>query len=115
MIAQYTAASIVSKNKLLCVPASVDSIPSSNGQEDHVSMGSIAAVKALEVCTYLRTLLSIELLTASQALWFRLPAKTSPGLEALVDAYRKVVPPVESDRVLQKDIAAGVEFLAKRS
>jgi histidine ammonia-lyase len=111
MIAQYTAAGIVSKNKLLCVPATADSIPSSNGQEDHVSMGSIAAVKVWEVVDNLYTLLSIEMLAASQALWFRSPLKTSARLQAVLDSYRTMVPPVEQDRFLHADIANGRQFL----
>ena len=111
MIAQYTAASIASKNKQLCSPASVDTIPSSNGQEDHVSMGANAAVKCLEVADNVLTILGIEAITASQALWFRAPLKSSPSLEEWLRRFREVVAPIVEDRVLQVDIAAAVGFL----
>ena len=113
MIAQYTAASIVSQNKQLCSPASVDTIPSSNGQEDHVSMGANGATKAWKVMHNLKTLLSIELLTAAQAIDFRRPLKSSPELEKLLAAYREVVPFIETDRVLATDFQKGREFLAR--
>ena len=112
MIAQYTAASIASQNKQLCSPAVVDSIPSSNGQEDHVSMGANAAVKCLQVLENVTTLLGIELLHASQAMWFRRPAKTSPQLEKILAEFRKIVPPLTTDRLLQPDIAAARTFVS---
>lgn len=112
MIPQYTAASIVSQNKQLCTPASVDSIVSSNGQEDHVSMGANAATKVIRVCSNLQTILAIELFTGAQALEFRRPQKSSPVIENFVTAFRKHVPFVEEDRVLYLDIAAAREFLA---
>jgi histidine ammonia-lyase len=111
MIPQYTAASLVSQNKQLCTPASVDSIVSSNGQEDHVSMGANAATKALRVVNNLYSILAIELLTAAQALTFRRPLKTSPYLEDFVDTFRKTVPFIEEDRVLHDDIKKAEEFL----
>jgi len=111
MIPQYTAASIVSQNKQLCSPASVDSIVSSNGQEDHVSMGANAATKCLRVVNNLRTILAIELLNAAQALEFRRPLKTSPYLEELVLNYRKHVSFIEHDRKLYEDIHASEKFL----
>lgn len=111
MIAQYTAASIVSQNKQLCTPASIDTIPSSNGQEDHVSMGANGAVKCLRVLNNLRTLLAIELFTASQALWFREPAQTGTALRPLLAAFRESTPPVQQDRILQKDFAAASHFI----
>lgn len=111
MIPQYTAASLVSQNKQLCMPASVDSIVSSNGQEDHVSMGANAATKALRVVNNLYSILAIELLTAAQALTFRRPLKTSPYLEDFVDTFRKTVPFIEEDRVLHDDIKKAEEFL----
>jgi histidine ammonia-lyase len=114
MIAQYTAAAIASKNKQLCTPASIDTIPSSNGQEDHVSMGANAAVKCLEVAENLRTLLGIELMAASQALYFRTPLGTSPSLNAWLVEFRKVVPIILEDRVLQPDIAAASDFLLQK-
>ena len=111
MIPQYTAASIVSQNKQLCTPSSVDSIVSSNGQEDHVSMGANAAVKCYQVVANLERILAIELLTAAQALEFRRPLKSSSYIEALVASYRKEVAFVKVDRVLQVDIQKTVEFL----
>lgn len=111
MITQYTAASIASENKQLCTPASVDSIVSSNGQEDHVSMGANAATKCLRVCDNLERILAIELLTASQALELRLPEKSSVKIRNLVSEYRKVVSFNEADRILSTDIKASVEFM----
>lgn len=111
MITQYTAASIASENKQLCTPASVDSIVSSNGQEDHVSMGANAATKCLRVVENLERILAIELLTATQALELRRPEKSSLKIEKLVSEYRKVVSFNEADRILAKDIKASVEFI----
>lgn len=111
MISQYTAASIVSENKQLCTPASVDSIVSSNGQEDHVSMGANAATKCLRICENVERILAIELLTASQALELRRPEKSSVKIEKLVNEYRKVVSFNEADRILSKDIKVTVEFI----
>jgi histidine ammonia-lyase len=111
MIPQYTAASIVSQNKQLCTPASVDSIVSSNGQEDHVSMGANAATKAYRVVKNLESILAIEFMTAAQALEFRRPAKTSPALEAVLEKYRKAVPSLDGDRILHDDMVRTVGFL----
>jgi histidine ammonia-lyase len=111
MIPQYTAASLVSQNKQLCTPASVDSIVSSNGQEDHVSMGANAATKALRVVNNCYPILAIELITATQALQFRRPLKTSPGLEMLFNTFRNVVPFIEADRVFHDDIITAEKFL----
>ncbi|MGB4774538.1 MAG: aromatic amino acid lyase, partial [Daejeonella sp.] len=111
MIPQYTAASIVSENKQLSSPASVDSIVSSNGQEDHVSMGANAATKCLRILENLERILAIELLTSAQGLEFRRPLLTSPKLESLVAAYRKIVPAQEHDRLLATDIELSVEFI----
>ena len=111
MIPQYTAASIVSQNKQLCTPASIDSIVSSNGQEDHVSMGANAATKLYRVVMNLEKILAIELMNASQAMDFRRPAKTSTKLEQLIADYRKVVPFVDKDRVLFTDIKNSIAFL----
>lgn len=111
MIPQYTAASIVSQSKQLCTPASVDSIVSSNGQEDHVSMGANAATKCLRVMKNTERVLAIELLNATQALEFRRPLKSSTVVEAFVADYRKVVTFVDKDRFLHNDIQASVEFL----
>ncbi len=115
MITQYTAASIASENKQLCTPASVDSIVSSNGQEDHVSMGANAATKCLRVCNNLERILSIELLTASQALELRGTEKSSVKIKELVNDYRKVVSFNDSDRILSTDIQASVEFMRSKT
>lgn len=111
MIPQYTAASLVSQNKQLCSPASVDSIVSSNGQEDHVSMGANAATKAYRIVNNLYSILAIELITAAQALTFRRPGKTSPYLENLVYTLRTTVPFIEEDRALHIDIRNAEQFL----
>jgi histidine ammonia-lyase len=111
MIPQYTAASIVSQNKQLCTPASIDSIVSSNGQEDHVSMGANAATKAKRIVDNVETILAIELMNASQALHFRTPIKSSPFIESFVDMFRTEVPIVENDRVLHDDIVNAKDFL----
>jgi len=110
MIPQYASASAVSQNKQLSTPASVDSIESSNGQEDHVSMGANAATKAYRVIDNVQKVLAIELLTASQALDFR-KLKTSPFLSKFIKAYRETVPFIEEDRMLQKDIAKSIAFI----
>lgn len=111
MIAQYTAASIVSQNKTYCMPASADSIVSCNGQEDHVSMAANAATKARKVVLNLERLLAIEFMTAMQALEFRKPLRSAGKIEALREQYRKVVPVLEEDRVLSVDMEATVLFL----
>ncbi len=111
MIPQYTAASIVSQNKQLATPASVDSIVSSNGQEDHVSMGANAATKCLRIVENLETVLAIELLNASQALEFRKPKKTSPFLESFLVSFRHAVSFVAEDRLLADDIHTSIGFL----
>jgi histidine ammonia-lyase len=113
MIAQYTAASIVSKNKQLCTPASVDSIVSSNGQEDHVSMGANAATKLYEVVKNVEMVLGIELLNATQAFEFRRPKKSSAMIEKLVTEYRKTVPFIEKDRIIHEDMMKSIEFMNK--
>ncbi len=113
MIPQYTAASIVSQSKGLCYPASADSIPSSQGQEDHVSMGANAATKLIRVVDNTERVLAIELLNAAQALQFRRPKCSSPALEAIFEEYRKEVPFVEDDCYLSPLIAKSVEFLKK--
>lgn len=111
MIAQYTAASIVSKNKQLCTPASVDSIVSSNGQEDHVSMGANAATKLYEVVQNTEMVLAIELLNATQAIAFRRPKTSSPIIEQLVAAYRTQIPFIESDRIIHDDMLKSIAFM----
>ncbi len=111
MIAQYTAAAIVSQNKTLCTPASVDSIVSCNGQEDHVSMAANAATKARRVVLNLERLLAIEWMVAMQALDFRRPLRSSETIEKAASAYRSVVPRLAEDRVLSDDIQQTIEFL----
>ena len=115
MIPQYTAASIASQNKQLCTPASVDSIVSSNGQEDHVSMAANAATKAYRVVQNLERLLAIEWMTAAQAMEFRRPATTSPLLESMLKIYRSIVPPLVEDRVLHDDMEKTVAFMREVS
>ena len=114
MIPQYTAASIVSQSKGLCMPASVDSIPSSQGQEDHVSMGANAATKLRRVVLNTERVLAIELFNAAQALEFRRPARTSPALENLVADYRRRVPFIDNDTVMYPYIETSVQFLRER-
>ncbi len=111
MIPQYTAAGIVSENKQLCTPASIDSIVSSNGQEDHVSMGANAATKCLRVLNNVERILAIELLTATQALAYRRPLRSSALIEQVYEDFRKKVPFNEADRVLHNDMKLAVEFL----
>ncbi len=115
MIPQYTAAAIVSQNKQLCTPASVDSIVSCNGQEDHVSMGANAATKCVRVMYNTERVLAIELLTAVQALDFRKPLKSSPAIEVIREEYRKVVPFITEDRVFHDDMVKSVEFVRSRN
>ena len=111
MIPQYTAASIVSQNKQLATPASVDSIVSSNGQEDHVSMGANAATKTLKIVENLERILAIELMNASQALEFRRPLQSSNFIEMFVKLFRQEVPLVAEDRILHYDIKKAIIFL----
>jgi len=111
MIPQYTAAALASENKQLATPASVDSIPSSNGQEDHVSMGANAATKCFRIMQNLKTILSIELLTAAQAIDLRRPMKSGSVVEAFLADYRKVVPFIDTDRPLYIDMKNTLEFL----
>jgi histidine ammonia-lyase len=111
MIPQYTAASIVSQNKQLCTPASIDSIVSSNGQEDHVSMGANAATKCFKVVENTERVLAIELLNSAQALEFRRPAKSSPFLEKLVASYRQEIIFVKEDLIMQVLLAKSLSFL----
>ncbi|WP_333667260.1 histidine ammonia-lyase [Flavobacterium sp.] len=111
MIPQYTAASIASQNKQLATPASVDSIVSSNGQEDHVSMGANAATKTLRIMDNLERILAIELMNASQAINFRQPLQSSPFIEMFLKSYREEVPLVKEDRILHYDIQNSVAFL----
>ncbi len=111
MIPQYTAASIVSMNKQLATPASVDTITSSDGQEDHVSMGANAAVKTYKIVYNIEKVLAIEFMTAMQALDFRKPLKSSPLIEKVKSDYRKIVPFYDKDRVIYDDIQVTVDFM----
>lgn len=111
MISQYTAASVVSLNKSLATPSSVDSIPSSQGQEDHVSMGANAAIKLYKVVLNTERVLAIELFNASQALEFRRPLKSSPIIEKVYKAYREKVPFIVNDEVMYPHIRHSIEFL----
>ena len=111
MIPQYTTAALVTENKTLCFPASVDSIPTSLGQEDHVSMGSISARKFNTVLNNLEYILSIELLLAAQALEFRRPLKSSTILEKFHAHVRSIVPFAKEDRVLSIDIENVVQIV----
>jgi histidine ammonia-lyase len=113
MIPQYTAASIVSQNKQLCTPSSVDSIPSSNEQEDHVSMGANGATKLLRVAENLERILAIELFTAIQALEFRRPLKSSELIEKVVKSFREIVPFIEDDKVMYTEIEKAVNFIRR--
>ena len=111
MIPQYTAASIVSQNKQLATPASIDSIVSSNGQEDHVSMGANAATKTLRIVDNLERILAIELMNASQAIEFRRPLQSSDFIEMFIKSYREEVSFVKEDRILHYDIEKTIAFL----
>jgi len=111
MIPQYTAASIVSQSKGLCMPASADSIPSSQGQEDHVSMGANAATKLVRVVENTERVLAIELFNAAQALEFRRPLRSSWAIEKIFAGYRKVVPFIDDDRYMHPLIEKSIEFI----
>ncbi len=111
MIPQYTAASMVSHNKQLCTPSSVDSIESSQGQEDHVSMGANSATKAYQVMLNLERILAIELYNAAQAMEFRRPERSSPFMESFLKVYREKVSFVKDDKVMYQDIEQTVKFL----
>ena len=111
MIPQYTAASIVSQNKGLCWPASCDSIPSSQGQEDHVSMGSNSATKLVRIVDNVETVLAIELFNAAQALEFRRPARSSEPVERVFNDFRKVVPFLDNDSYMHPYIESAIQFI----
>ena len=115
MIVQYTAASIVSQSKTLCMPSSADSIPTSQGQEDHVSMGANAGTKLLRITENTERVLAIELFTAAQALDFRRPLRSSPTIEKIHEAYRKVVPFIDHDVVMYPFMEKSVAFLREFS
>ena len=113
MIAQYTAASIVSQNKQLCTPASVDTIDSSNGQEDHVSMGANAATKALRVFENYQRVMGVEMLSAAQGADLR-EGRTSPVLMEFHEAFRNSIPFIEEDIILSPEMEKSMQFLGKR-
>ncbi|MBR3398376.1 MAG: histidine ammonia-lyase, partial [Prevotella sp.] len=113
MITQYTAASCVSLNKSLAMPSSVDSIPSCQDQEDHVSMGANAAIKLYKVILNTERVLAIELFNAAQALDFRLPLKSSPKIMEIHDEYRKMVPFILNDELMYPYIERSIQFLRK--
>ena len=115
MIPQYTAAALVSENKVLCHPASVDSIPTSLGQEDHVSMGSIGALKLLNVYKNVEQVLAIELFTAAQALDFRKPLKPGEGVEKAHKYIREHITHADEDHFFKDEINQAVELLSDPS
>ena len=114
MIPQYTSAALVTENKTLCFPASADSIPTSLGQEDHVSMGSISGRKFNQVLDNLVNILAVELMYAAQGLEFRRPAKCSPIIEENFDIIRSVVPKLEDDRLIGEDMLAIAGLIRSR-
>jgi histidine ammonia-lyase len=115
MIAQYATAALVSKNKQLCTPASVDSIDSSNGQEDHVSMGANAATKCFQIMNNLEDILGTELMAGFQALEFRKPFKSSSKIEALRDSFRKEIPFIEDDVLMYVEMQKSKSFLLQNT
>ena len=115
MISQYTAASLVSENKVLAHPASVDSIPTSANQEDHVSMGTTAARQCAMILENARWVIAIEVLSATQALEFHKPLEAGPGVGAAVKLVRSVVPPLDADRIMTGDLAAVRDLIVSRS
>ncbi|RQP11926.1 MAG: histidine ammonia-lyase [Chryseobacterium sp.] len=115
MIPQYTGAALVTENKTLCFPASADSIPTSLGQEDHVSMGSISGRKFNQVLGNLENILAIELMFAAQGLEFRRPLRSSAAIEKAYDLIRSVVPKLEDDRLIGKDMIAIADLIRSRA
>ena len=115
MISQYTAASLVSENKVLAHPASVDSIPTSANQEDHVSMGTTAARQCAMILENARWVIAIEVLSATQALEFHKPLDAGPGVGAAIKLVRSVVPPLDADRIMTGDLAAVRDLIVSRS
>ena len=111
MIPQYTSAALVTENKTLCFPASADSIPTSLGQEDHVSMGSISGRKFNQVLGNLENILAVELMFSAQGLEFRRPAKSSEVIESIFHGFRELVPILEGDRMLYKDIHQAADYI----
>jgi len=115
MILQYTTAALASENKGLCFPSSADSIPTSLGQEDHVSMGSIGGRKAVQVIENVEKILAIELLTAAQAFEFRKPLKSGIYLDEIHNVVRQKVPFAAKDRVFADDIELGVAIIKNKT
>ncbi|MEL6924905.1 MAG: aromatic amino acid lyase, partial [Bacteroidota bacterium] len=115
MIVQYTSAALASENKTLCFPASADSIPTSLGQEDHVSMGSIGGRKALRVCRNVEKILATELLCAAQAMDFRRPLRSSDSLEAIHQQIREHISHATEDRIFADDLAKAHELIKSRT
>ena len=113
MMAQVTAAALVSENKVLCHPSSVDSIPSSAGKEDHVSMGSIGARKLAQIVDHVGKVLAIEALVAAQGLDLRAPLRPSIGVAAALASVRAVIPTLTQDRMLHPDMAAAEELITE--
>ena len=105
MIAQVTSAALVAESRILCHPASVDSIPSSAGREDHVSMGMTAALKAAQVADFTRSCLAIEILVAAQALDLRAPLRPGRGVHAAHQLVRQRVPTLDRDREVHRDVS----------
>lgn len=114
MIPQYTSAALVSENKVLCHPSSVDSIPTSLGQEDHVSMGSISALKLLDVYRNVEQVLAIELFTAAQALDFRKPLRPGKGVAIAHEFVRDIIPHADEDHYFKDDINKAVSLLQNK-
>ena len=114
MIPQYTAAALVSENKVLCHPASVDSIPTSLGHEDHVSMGSISAIKLLRVLENVQQVLAIELLTAAQALDYRKPVRPGRGVELAQEYFRSLIPHAEEDHYVNDELSRCGEVVGRK-
>lgn len=115
MIPQYTAAALVSENKILCHPASVDSIPTSQGQEDHVSMGSIGALHLLQVYQNVEQVLGVELFTAAQALDFRKPLRPGRGVELAHNHVRELIPHSTTDHYFRDEIEKAVSLIRERA
>jgi histidine ammonia-lyase len=111
MISQYTAASLVSENKVLAHPASVDSIPTSANQEDHVSMGTTSARQCAMILENSRWVIAIEVWSATEAIGFHAPLEPGPGVGAAVKLVRSVVPPLDADRIMTGDLAAVRELI----
>jgi len=114
MILQYTSAALASENKNNCMPASADSIPTSLGQEDHVSMGSIGCRKALKVANNIEKILAIEMLCAAQAMDFKRPLKSSKILDSVHNVIRSRIDHVTEDRIFAKDIKEAISIIKSK-